>query len=109
MNRVESAFAEYRRGIYDVESARRRTIPKRRCASFVAALNLSVCAQGFRAVATDGSLDGSFKAFALNLPTTSEMYDAIPGANPVLCYQVRLLCCDGGVLCCAVLRCSGAV
>ncbi len=37
---------------------------------------------------SDPSLDGTFKAFAINLPGSSELLDRIPEADPVLLYQV---------------------
>ncbi|KAL4441019.1 hypothetical protein ABPG77_010450 [Micractinium sp. CCAP 211/92] len=38
---------------------------------------------------SDPSLDGTFKAFAINLPGSSELLDRIPEADPLLLYQVR--------------------
>lgn len=37
---------------------------------------------------SDPSLDGTFKAFAINLPGSSELLDRIPEADPLLLYQV---------------------
>lgn len=43
----------------------------------------------FRAVLTDASLDVSFKAMAVTLPSVSEVVDGVPEADPVLASQVR--------------------
>jgi len=43
----------------------------------------------FRAVLEDSTLDGSFKAMAINLPADSELIDAVPGqADPVIVHEV---------------------
>ncbi len=36
------------------------------------------------------SLDGSFKAMAVSLPTGAELMDSIPGADPTLLYATRI-------------------
>lgn len=45
--------------------------------------------EAFRALLNDPSVDGTFKAFAISLPESSELIDRIPEADPVLLYQVR--------------------
>lgn len=37
-------------------------------------------------------MDGTFKAFAISLPESSELIDRIPEADPVLLYQVCDFC-----------------
>ncbi|GLI71085.1 hypothetical protein VaNZ11_016002 [Volvox africanus] len=44
----------------------------------------------YRAVLGDETLDGSFKAMAVSLPTGNELMDSIEGADPPLLYQVRM-------------------
>jgi len=44
----------------------------------------------FRNVLNDGSVDGTFKAMAVSVPPAAELLDAIPGADPVMLYQVRM-------------------
>ncbi|PRW56145.1 puromycin-sensitive aminopeptidase isoform X1 isoform A [Chlorella sorokiniana] len=43
----------------------------------------------YRALLTDSSVDGAFKAYAISLPELSELVDKIPEADPVLLYEVR--------------------
>jgi hypothetical protein len=34
-------------------------------------------------------VDGQFKAFAVSLPSDSELHDALPAADPLLVHEVR--------------------
>lgn len=34
-------------------------------------------------------VDGQFKAFAISLPSDSELHDALPAADPLLVHEVR--------------------
>lgn len=43
----------------------------------------------FRAVLTDDTVDGQYKAFAISLPTDTELVASIPSADPTLLHQVR--------------------
>ncbi|KAI7843850.1 hypothetical protein COHA_002401 [Chlorella ohadii] len=43
----------------------------------------------YRALLTDKTVDGAFKAYAVSLPEQSELVDKIPEADPVLLYEVR--------------------
>lgn len=43
----------------------------------------------FRALLTDPSVDGQYKAFAISLPADTELIAAIPGADPTLLHGVR--------------------
>lgn len=46
----------------------------------------------------DPSLDGTFKAFAISLPESSELIDRIPEADPLLLYQVGCIACAAGLV-----------
>ncbi|GFR41652.1 hypothetical protein Agub_g2389 [Astrephomene gubernaculifera] len=46
--------------------------------------------EAFRAVLEDETLDGSFKAMAVCLPTGNELLDSLPGGDPPLLHQVRM-------------------
>jgi aminopeptidase N len=46
--------------------------------------------EAYRAVLADQSVDGQFKAFAMSLPSDSELVDSIPDADPTLLHDVRL-------------------
>eukprot|EP00798_Chlamydomonas_sp_ICE-L_P016229 gene16229-22395_t len=43
----------------------------------------------FKTVLTDEKVDGMFKAMAVTLPSGSELYTAIPSADPTLIHEVR--------------------
>mmetsp|Transcript_7416 Transcript_7416/g.21902 ORF Transcript_7416/g.21902 Transcript_7416/m.21902 type:complete len:899 (-) Transcript_7416:562-3258(-) len=43
----------------------------------------------YRSVLTEEGADGAFVAAAISLPTAAELLDDIPGADPLLLYQVR--------------------
>lgn len=43
----------------------------------------------FRSLLVDPKVDGQYKAFAISLPSDSELLDAIPGADPTLMHAVR--------------------
>lgn len=44
----------------------------------------------FKNIILDNSLDGTFKAYALSIPSAAELLDQIPNADPVVLYQVRM-------------------
>lgn len=46
-------------------------------------------ALAFKNIILDESIDGTFKAYALSIPSASELLDQIPNADPVLLYHVR--------------------
>ena len=43
----------------------------------------------FRSVLQDKQLDGAFAAAAVTLPSASELYQALPEADPVLLHNAR--------------------
>ena len=49
--------------------------------------------EAFRSVLKDGQLDGAFAAAAVTLPSASELYSALPEANPVLLHNARSALC----------------
>lgn len=49
----------------------------------------SELADAFKALLLDSVIDGTFKAFAISLPSDTELLDAIPGADPTLLHEVR--------------------
>ena len=53
--------------------------------------------EAFRSVLKDGQLDGAFAAAAVTLPSASELYSALPEANPVLLHNARSASCVCGL------------
>ncbi|KAG1656781.1 hypothetical protein FOA52_007829 [Chlamydomonas sp. UWO 241] len=47
-------------------------------------------AAAFKGILTDPALDGMFKTMAMSIPPSAELLDSIPGADPVLLYEVRM-------------------
>lgn len=43
----------------------------------------------FKALLVDPNVDGQYKAFAISMPSDSELIDAIPQADPLLLHEIR--------------------